>query len=84
MDRAVAALEAGTIDGREDTTLYWMPVLLDQQGWDKVTATMKETVDKVLEIQDESRARLTKSKSGGAISAIVGVASFETPGSRMA
>ncbi|MGC1164578.1 MAG: hypothetical protein WA862_00575 [Solirubrobacterales bacterium] len=82
MDRAVAALEAGTIDGREDTTLHWMPVLLDQRGWEEVTATMKETIDKVLAVQAESRKRLTRSKEWGAISAIVGVASFETPGSR--
>jgi DNA-binding transcriptional ArsR family regulator len=82
MDRAVAALEAGTIDGREDTTLSWSPVLLDQRGWDEVTATMKETVSKVMAIQDESRARLAKRKGRGAISAIVGLASFETPGSR--
>jgi hypothetical protein len=82
MDRAVAALEAGTIDGREDTTLSWSPVLLDQRGWNEVTATMKETVTKVLAIQDESRARLSKRKGRGAISAIVGLASFETPGSR--
>jgi DNA-binding transcriptional ArsR family regulator len=84
MDRAVAALEAGTIDGREDTTLHWMPVLLDEQGWDKVTVTMKETVNKVLAIQAESRGRITKRKGRGAISAIIGVASFETPGSREA
>lgn len=82
MDRAVAALEAGTIDGREDTTLYWMPVRLDEQGWHKVTATMEETVDKVLTIEAESRDRLATAKGRGAISAIIGVASFETPGSR--
>lgn len=82
MDRAVAALEAGTIDGREDTTLCWSPVQLDQQGWDEVTAAMHETVDRVLAIQDESRARLAKRKGRGTISAIVGLASFETPGSR--
>lgn len=82
MDRAVAALEAGTIDKREDTTLYWMPVLLDEQGWNQVTAAMEETVDKVLAVQTESRRRLAKSKGRGAISAIVGIASFETPGSR--
>jgi hypothetical protein len=84
MDRAVAALEAGTIDGREETTLYWMPVLLDEQGWSKVTATMEETVDEVLAVQAESSERLAASKGRGAISAIVGVASFETPGSREA
>jgi hypothetical protein len=82
MDRAVAALEAGTIDRREDTTLYWMPILLDEQGWDRVTAAMEETVDEVLAVQAESRKRLAESKGRGAISAIVGVASFETPGSR--
>jgi DNA-binding transcriptional ArsR family regulator len=82
MDRAVAALEAGTIDGREDTTLSWMPVLLDEQGWDKVTATMEETVEKVLAVQTESRRRLARNRGRGAISAIIGVASFETPGSR--
>jgi hypothetical protein len=78
----VAALEAGTIDEREDSTLHWMPVLLDEQGWGKVTATMEETVDKVLVIQEESRERIARRKGRGAISAIIGVASFETPHSR--
>jgi hypothetical protein len=82
MDRAVAALEAGTIDRREDTVLYWMPVRLDEQGWNETTATMEASVDRVLTIQAESRERLAKSKGNGAISAIVGVAGFETPGSR--
>lgn len=81
MDRAVAALEAGTIDGREDTTLYWMPVRLDEEGWTKVVATMEETVNKVLEVEAECRSRL-ESRGDGAVSAIIGVASFETPGSR--
>jgi DNA-binding transcriptional ArsR family regulator len=82
MDRAVAALEAGTIDSREDTTLYWMPVRLDEEGWNEMTAAMEATVDKVLGIQAESRVRLARRKGRGAISAIVGVASFETPSSR--
>jgi len=82
MDRAVAALEAGTIDRREDTVLYWMPVRLDEQGWNETTATMEAAVDHVLTIQAESRKRLAKGKGDGGISAIVGVAGFETPGSR--
>jgi DNA-binding transcriptional ArsR family regulator len=82
MDRAVAALEAGTIDSREDTTLYWMPVQLDEEGWDRVTATMEETVNKVLAAEAESKQRLARRKGSGAISAIIGVASFETPHSR--
>lgn len=82
MDRAVAALEAGSIDSREDTTLYWMPVQLDEEGWDRVTATMEETVNKVLAAEAESKQRLARRKDRGAISAIIGVASFETPHSR--
>jgi DNA-binding transcriptional ArsR family regulator len=82
MDRAVAALEAGTIDKREDAILYWMPIRLDEQGWNEVTATMEGAVDKVLSIQGESRERLASQKGEGAIAAIVGVASFETPWSR--
>ncbi|MET0557435.1 MAG: hypothetical protein ABW065_02010 [Solirubrobacterales bacterium] len=84
MDRAVAALEAGTIDRREDTVLYWMPVRLDEQGWKETTATMEAAVDQVLAVQAESHKRLAKSKGSEAISAIVGVAGFETPGSREA
>ena len=37
LDKAVAALEAGTIDDRDDTTLCWMPLLLDEQGWKEVS-----------------------------------------------
>ncbi len=82
MDRAVAALEAGTIDGREDSTLYWMPVQLDEEGWGRVTATMEETVNKVVAIEAESSQRISRRKGRGAIAAIIGVASFETPHSR--
>jgi hypothetical protein len=47
-----------------------------------VTATMEETIEKVLAVQTESRRRLARNRGRGAISAIIGVASFETPGSR--
>jgi DNA-binding transcriptional ArsR family regulator len=80
MDRAVAALEAGTIDGRDDTTLSWMPLLLDLTGWDEVTAILEETIDRVLEAEARSRLRLAR---GGdvAISTVASFANFETAGS---
>jgi hypothetical protein len=43
---------------------------------------MEETVNKVLAVEAESRQRLARRKGSGAISAIIGVASFETPHSR--
>ena len=32
-DRAADALESGTMDARDDTTLNWMPMAVDEAGW---------------------------------------------------
>jgi hypothetical protein len=83
MDKAVAALKAGTLDGREDTTLSWMPVELDERGWKEVATIMNEALDQTLAAQARSRKRLARSKRGReTISAVVAVANFETGGSR--
>ncbi len=84
MDRAVAALEAGTLDRRDDTTLCWMPLHVDEKGWADVTAILEEAHDRVLAVQESSSARLTAAEGAGrteAISAIVALANFETGGS---
>jgi DNA-binding transcriptional ArsR family regulator len=83
MDKAIAALEAGTIDNREDTTLSWMPLRVDDRGWAEVTAIMQEATDRVLAAQSRSSRRLARARTGGeAISAVVSLANFETGGSR--
>lgn len=83
VDKAVAALEAGTIDGREDTTFTWMPVHLDQRGWDEITAIMRSAGDQVLAAQNRSRKRLAKKRAKtDALSAVVAFANFETAHSR--
>jgi hypothetical protein len=83
MDRAIAALEAGTIDNREDTTLSWMPLRLDDRGWAEVTAIMAEATDRVLAAQARSNRRLATARGRDeAISAVVALANFETGGSR--
>jgi DNA-binding transcriptional ArsR family regulator len=83
MDRAVAALEAGTIDARDDTVLTWMPLLLDQRGWDEVVEILEEATDRVLTAQQRSSQRLDDAEGPcETISAIAGLASFETAGSR--
>jgi DNA-binding transcriptional ArsR family regulator len=83
MDKAVAALEAGTIDGRENTVLNWMPVRVDEQGWEKIAAIMEEATDRVLEVETASRRRLERvTNADGTLSAVVALANFETGGSR--
>ncbi len=81
LDKAIAALEAGTLDGRDDTIFRWMPLLLDQNGWDEVVAIMEEATEKVLAAQRRSQDRLAARGGKDAISTVIGLASFETGGS---
>ena len=48
-----AAIDADTIDRREDTTLNWMPITVDEQGW-RETA---EILDRALQRAAERRRR---------------------------
>jgi DNA-binding transcriptional ArsR family regulator len=83
-DRAVAALEAGTIDGRDDTVLTWMPLWLDPLGWDEVTAILEEARDRVLTAQAGSLGRLEKRRAREeAVSTVVALFNFETGGSQL-
>jgi hypothetical protein len=81
LDKAIAALEAGTLEGREDTIFRWMPLLLDQAGWEEVVAIMEEATNLVLAAHRRSQDRLAASGARGAISTVVGLAGFETAGS---
>jgi DNA-binding transcriptional ArsR family regulator len=81
MDKAVAALEAGKIDDREDTTLTWMPVRLDAEGWREVGEVLSEAAERVVAAEARARARLGSNGKHSAISAVVALANFETPGS---
>jgi DNA-binding transcriptional ArsR family regulator len=81
LDKAIAALEAGTLDGREDTVFRWMPLCLDEQGWQEIVAVMEEATKLMLAAHVRSQDRLNDSNGKGAVSAVVGQAAFETAGS---
>jgi DNA-binding transcriptional ArsR family regulator len=81
LDKAIAALEAGTLEGREDTIFRWMPLLLDQAGWEEVVAIMEEATNLALAANRRSQDRLATTGARGAISTVIGLASFETAGS---
>lgn len=79
MDKAVAALEAGTMDRRDDTTFSWMPLHLDDQGWQEVTQILRGATDRVVAAQEESNRRARDAgRDQRAISAVVALALFET------
>jgi DNA-binding transcriptional ArsR family regulator len=83
MDKAVAALEAGKMDEREDTILSWMPLHLDEQGWSEVSSILRQACNRILEAQEASNDRAAKSSGEEPkISAVVALANFETGSSR--
>jgi DNA-binding transcriptional ArsR family regulator len=54
-----AASEAGTID--DDIHLSRTPMVVDQQGWSDASEALKQTLERLLEIQGEASERLAAS-----------------------
>jgi len=81
LDKAIAALEAGTLDGRGDTVFRWMPISLDEEGWQEIVAIMEEATKLMLAAHLRSQDRLSENGGKNAVSAVVGQAAFETAGS---
>jgi DNA-binding transcriptional ArsR family regulator len=71
-----AALDADTIDSREDTTLNWMPMTVDEQGWRETAEILDRALRELMEVAAQSRERL-----GGedGIPVVTGLAAFESP-----
>ena len=76
VDKVGAALDAGTIDSREDTTLNWMPMTVDAQGWRAAAEILDRTLRELMTVGAESRARLGE-RDG--IPIVTALAAFEAP-----
>jgi DNA-binding transcriptional ArsR family regulator len=77
-DRAADALEAGTMDAHDDTTLNWMPMAVDETGWTEVAAVFQATANRLEAIHALCRKRIEQ--GGGeeeATPLVVGMAAFE-------
>ncbi len=76
VERAGAAIDADTIDRREDTTLNWMPIIVDEQGWRETAEILDRALQELMAVAAASRERL-----GGepGIPVVTGLAAFETP-----
>ncbi|HXR60985.1 MAG TPA: winged helix-turn-helix domain-containing protein [Solirubrobacterales bacterium] len=81
LDMAIAALEAGTLDGRSDTIFRWMPLSLDEEGWKEVVSIMEEATKLMLAAHVRSQDRISEGGGQAAVSTVVGQAAFETAGS---
>lgn len=71
-----AALDADTIDGRDDTTLNWMPITVDERGWRETAEILDRALRDLMQVATASRERL-----GGedGIPVVTALAAFESP-----
>jgi DNA-binding transcriptional ArsR family regulator len=81
MDKAVAALKAGTIDDSEDTTLNWMALSVDKAGRAEAAAILAEAQTRLQEAHDRSRERVAASGEKPT-PLIVALAAFEAAPTR--
>jgi DNA-binding transcriptional ArsR family regulator len=70
------AIDADTIDRREETALNWMPITVDEQGWRETAEILDRALQALMKVAAASRERL-----GGepGIPVVTGMAAFETP-----
>jgi DNA-binding transcriptional ArsR family regulator len=59
------ACQSGAFDARDDVHLSRTPLVVDEQGWRDVGDLLAEALDRVLDIQAESAARLAESGEEG-------------------
>lgn len=78
--RAVEALDGGTMESREGSGLSWLPLLIDEIGWEELRHLLSSVEERFRVIAEKSAKRLEDPAKG--ISAIVGVAAFEAAGHR--
>lgn len=62
-ERIGEALDAGTFDAREERHVSWMPLTLDEQGWQAFVELKAKQLDLEMEIESESLERLAKSSA---------------------
>jgi DNA-binding transcriptional ArsR family regulator len=76
-DAASSVLE-GTFDKRIDRHLSWTPMIVDEEGWEELKTGLEAMLEKVLEIQTSSAARLAKADASG-VPVTVAMMGFEAP-----
>lgn len=78
IEDAATALNGGTFDNRDERHLSRTPVVLDQQGWMKVSAILDETLDAMLQESAQATERMADSGEEP-IPVMIGMFSFEMP-----
>lgn len=76
--RADRAIAEDTFDARPNRHLTWMPMQLDERGWEEVIAKLAETFAELGQIRTDARDRIAAS-GGEVLPATVAMLGFESP-----
>jgi DNA-binding transcriptional ArsR family regulator len=79
-NRVFDAMQAGKIDDREDTTLNWMTMAVDEVGWAQAAEVLGEALARLQSVHEQSRHRIGIT-GAEATAMIVGLAAFEAAAS---
>jgi predicted ArsR family transcriptional regulator len=76
-NEAASAVKNGTLSRDADEHVSRMPGYFDERGWKETTALLEKTLERLMEIQKASSARLA-SGAGSARTATISLLAFET------
>lgn len=74
---AAAAMVSNTIEARSDSHISRTPMVLDETGWNELTALLVETLNRAIEIQEGAAGRLAEERTEP-ISSTLAILNFET------
>jgi hypothetical protein len=58
VDDVVAAVKDGTFDSLENAHMSWTPMILDEQGWEDITAILLRALEEAIKVKEDSAERL--------------------------
>lgn len=76
-ERIVEALDAGVAESRDGAGLSWLPLTVDEEGWEELCRVRSKVEALFQAVADKCAERMGASKGG--IPAIVAIAAFELP-----
>jgi len=77
-EKVVEAIHAGTFDKRHDRHLSWMPLSVDERGWNRVIALLDRFFDELFPTQKAAKERLADTGEAGIVATYF-LAGFESP-----
>jgi DNA-binding transcriptional ArsR family regulator len=75
---ATAAMISNTIESRPDSHISRTPMVVDEKGWEELTALLADTLSRAIEIQEEAAGRLAEDKAEP-ISTSMAILHYEMP-----